>query len=655
VGLDYFSSLAYLPSIAVEAAGPLAPLGALVIVLVTLLIVLPVYTYVVGRSPHGQGATGLLERTIPGWRAKILVLTLLGFIAADFVVTRSLSVADAGSHLISNPLWQNAVPHFAPASESIANWVGPAVWTRIEPLCTQQIGITIGLSLLSFAFWFWMQGGFTRRVLVLAAVVVIVYLLLTSVVIASGLFHLATHPQLVQTWFDEVLLQCPGPSGRSTGSLACMLLLLAIVPFPQMALGFSGFELSMAITPLVEGDAGDDAERPLGRIRNTRKLMLVAAVIMSVYVLGSVIVSTILVDVDAMRAQGPAEHRVLAYLAHGGALVDGQHATNLNGLFGAAFGTLYDISTVTILCLAGASVMISLRSLVPSYLHRTGMELDWAHRVGFTMHVSNTIILLVTVVFHASVSAQQWAYATSVLVLLGGAAIAALADVRQRWQGSRIRVLVLVPFVLSCGFLLSMACLVIFINRSGLVIALAFVVSLMATSFVSRWLRSTELRFQGFAFADEPSQARWKQICGMEFEVLVPHRPGRFPLADRDREIRRKHRLPPETPIIFIEVELGDPSDFYHRPLMRIEREGGLEVIRVSHCASVSHVIAAAGLEFARIGRPPEIIFGWSHERPLAANLNFLLFGQGNVPWMVQELVRHAAPDPAKRPRIVVG
>src|SRR5260370_41061125 len=86
VGLDYFSTLAYLPSIAVRAAGPLAPLAALGVVAVTLLAALPVYAYVVGRSPHGLGAVGLLEKNTRGWHGKTLILVVLGFIAADFVV-----------------------------------------------------------------------------------------------------------------------------------------------------------------------------------------------------------------------------------------------------------------------------------------------------------------------------------------------------------------------------------------------------------------------------------------------------------------------------------------------------------------------------------------------------------------------------------------
>ena len=119
VGLDYFSTLAYLPSIAVEAAGDLAPLAVALVLLVTWLLALPVYYYVVGRSPHGHGATALVEQTYPGWRGKILVLTLLGFAAADFVITRSLSVADAATHLIHNPHGQTLLARARPCG----NWL----------------------------------------------------------------------------------------------------------------------------------------------------------------------------------------------------------------------------------------------------------------------------------------------------------------------------------------------------------------------------------------------------------------------------------------------------------------------------------------------------------------------------------------------------
>ena len=653
VGLDYFSTLAYLPTIMVEAAGNLAPLAAVLLVLVTLLMAVPVYAYVIGRSPGGQGATGLLEQTLHGWRGKLLVLVLMGFVAADFVVTRSLSVADASTHVLHNPHWHWAVDHFAPSDDEVRTSVGAAIWQRIESHWTRQMALTLGLSLLAFAFLWLLQGGFTRNVLRLAALAVGIYMLLTGAVIASGLWHLYQHPQLFEDWRNQVLLMGGGPkAGRAA---IWQLIVLSIGAFPQLALAISGFELSMTVAPLVKGKRGDDSQHPAGRIRNARKLMVSAALIMAFYMLGAVLVTTLLIPGGAIGSGGAAQHRALAYLAHGEALSNGQSASALNSWFSHEFGSIYDASAVLVLCLAGASGMIALRDLVPQYLYRLGMEMDWALRFGVMMHLFNAIILVVTVVFHANVSAQQGAYATSVLVLLSGAALAATVDLAQRWRGSRFQALVASPFALVFAFFISMAALTMVVNRSGLAIALMFVAAILSTSSVSRWLRSTELRFKGFAFDDEYSERRWQEILQLEFQVLVPHRPGLFSLAEKDRQVRRKHRLPPDAYLLFIEVNLGDPSDFHHIPQMKIELEGELEVIRVSHAASVAHVLAAIGLEFCRVGRPPEIIFGWSHETPLAANLNFLLFGKGNVPWMVKALVRKAECHSERRPRIVVG
>src|SRR5436309_1703361 len=115
--LDYLSTLAYQPSIAYQAAGLLAPLATVVVVLVTLFAALPVYLYVAGRSPHGGGAVALLERLVPGWRGKFLILILLGFTATDFVFTRTFSAAAAAEHLIHNPqpAWQDALDRVARA------------------------------------------------------------------------------------------------------------------------------------------------------------------------------------------------------------------------------------------------------------------------------------------------------------------------------------------------------------------------------------------------------------------------------------------------------------------------------------------------------------------------------------------------------------
>lgn len=656
IGVDYFSTLAYLPAIAFHSAGPWAPWAALLVFLVTLFVALPLYAYVLGRSPHGQGATGLIEKTIPGWRAKFLILVLMGFVAADFVVTRSLSTADAAVHVNRNPHWAAFVDGYAPTAAAVKEALGPGWGSWLAPYWNRQVGVTFALMALAILFWLLLARGFTRGVLWLGTLVTGVYLALNAVLLGGLLGALAGEPALLGRWWDTFPSEAHQTAAHlEWRGLGLSLFALLIFSFPRMALGISGYELSMSLTPLVQGSPDDDPERPRRRIARTRWLLFVAAVVMGLFLCAATLVTALLVPPAAVEDGGPAAHRALAYLAHDGKLANGRSASSLVPFVGEAFGAAYDLATVVILCLAGVSVMISLRDQVPKYLHRMGMELTWAKRFGVLIQVFNLIILLITFVFKADVAAQEWAYATAVQVLLAGAAFAALADLWKRWSGSHWRPFLALPPLLAMLFFLATTGMTIWQNWSGVAIASCFVAALLLSSILSRWLRSTELRFQGFTFADSFSLQRWEEMCRIDFQALAPHRPGKYPLAQKNQEIRKKHRLPPEAHLIFIEVAVGDPSDFEHKPLMKIEIEDGLEVIRVSKAVSVAHVLAAIGLEWSRVGRAPEIIFGWSHESPLAANLNFLLLGEGNIPWMVQQLCLKAEPNEERRPRIVIG
>src|SRR5882757_120382 len=162
-GVDYFSTLGYQPSIAFENAGRLAPLATIVLVAVTLFGALPIYAYVAGRSHLGQGSIGMLAKLVSGWWGKALVLILLGFAATDFVITKTLSGADAAVHLITNPLWPLDV------SDDHEK-------TRQAIYVTSFLLVMLGASFMR---------GF-REVIGLAAVIVGVYLVLNTIVVGAG-------------------------------------------------------------------------------------------------------------------------------------------------------------------------------------------------------------------------------------------------------------------------------------------------------------------------------------------------------------------------------------------------------------------------------------------------------------------------------------
>ena len=639
-GVDYFSTLGYQPSIAFEAAGILAPVATVVLVLVTLFGALPVYSHVASVSPNGQGSIQMLERLMRGWTAKIVVLTLLGFAATDFVITKTLSAADAAEHLLHNPLWEKHGPA----------WL--AEWSTVG----QRMAITMFMLVLLGASF---MRGF-KEVIGMAVAIVGVYLLLNLVVIGSGLFYLATHPERLQLWFEHLMAGTQHWEIEHAEHFPYLdkgmisIVVVSVLIFPKLALGLSGFETGVAVMPLIRGDDDDTPQHPKGRIRNARKLLLTAALIMSACLFGSSLVTSMLIEPSELHAAteaggGHAKDRALAYIAHG------EGSRLINPLFGPVFGTIYDIATIVILGFAGASAMAGLLALVPRYLPRYGMAPEWARVTHLLVIMFTFINLLVTWVFKADVSAQGGAYATGVLVLMSSACVATVIDVFRSHKDRFILFRIPWSYLLICVVFLYTTAANMVERPDGIKIASCFIGAVLILSFASRLSRSTELRFEGFQFTDPTSRFLWDSLKHLEFPVLVPHRPGRQSLDSKEQAIREMHRLPPEVPIVFVEAELGDPSEFSHIPLMEVVETEGKFIIRIKRCASIAHAVAAAALELSKVGKPPEIHFGWSDESPLAASFSFLLFGEGNVPWMVRALINKVQPDPERQPRVVIG
>jgi hypothetical protein len=656
VGLDYFSTLAYQPSIAAEAAGPLAPLATAAIVLLTCLGALPVYAYIAGNAPPGQGSMALLEKRIAGWRGKFLILILLGFAATNFVFTRTLSAADAAVHVLNHPDagWQSTLDQWGHYGDKAKDWFSFPAWQTCCSYWNRQLVTTLLLLAVSFAMWPIVWYGFTRRMVQAALILVGAFVLLTSIILASGMVYVARHPELISDWWAAVEagrwgIEAPSWAGTDAESLVKMCLWL----LPKMALGLSGFEMSLVVMPLVRGRRGD-TDNPYGQIANTRKMLVSAALIMGLLLMGSALVTTLLMVPQSLLIEGQARERALAYIAHGGALAHEISPDAVNPLFGRTFGTIYDVVTILVLCLAGASVSVGLRSLMPQFLLRFGMEMRWAYAVGAIYHVINVINLVITMVFQASVEAQRGAYAVSVMAVMSAAAFAVTLDTvksRRWWK------LLLAPlfFAITIVFIV-MTGGIVYHHPGSVLISGLFILTVIGMSIFSRWWRAKEFRFEGFEFASPEARVLWDKVRHLEYSVLVPHRPGsRHSLDAKEAKIRKRHRVDPHVPIIFLEVVVDHPSDFVQRPLLDIRQEDARYCIRVSRCVSIAHVIVAIGLEFSKVGEPPEIHFGWADESPLAATLRFLIFGEGNVPFLVHDLLRRHEPDHNKRPRVIIG
>ena len=526
---------------------------------------------------------------------------LLGFAATDFTITMTLSAADASAHLIENP--------YAPT------------W-----LDGHAVAITLVLLALLGAIFL---KGF-REAIGIAVVLVGLYLTLNAVVVAVGLAQVVMHPGVFSDW-TRLLFATQHPSWLAVCGVALLV-------FPKLALGLSGFETGVAVMPQIMGAPGDTERRPLGRIAGARKLLTTAAAIMSVALVLSSVVTTLLIPPAAFQVGGAANGRALAYLAH--------------EYLGNGFGTLYDVSTIAILWFAGASAMAGLLNLVPRYLPRYGMAPRWARAVRPLVFVFTAIAFAVTLRFDASVDAQGGAYATGVLVLISSASVAVTLSARR----ARRRRAAAFFAVVSAVFLYTTVANVLE-RPDGLRIGGLFILAIVVVSLVSRGRRAFELRGAGISFDSEAEHfLAGAAKCGTL--RLVAHDPSDTSAdtyRDKVVQIRRVNDIPRWAPLIFLEVTVDDASDFETDLHVRGEERYGHRILTVSGSV-VANTIAEVLLAVRdRTGLVPHVYFTWTEGNPLLNLLKFLFVGVGEVAPVAREVLREAEPVPANRPWVHVS
>jgi hypothetical protein len=461
-------------------------------------------------------------------------------------------------------------------------------------------------------------------------VLVAVFLVLNAIVIAVSIGHVAENTVVITDWWSALTAQHGNP---------LIMVGIALIVFPKLALGLSGFETGVAVMPQISGKPGDTEANPAGRIRGAQRLLTTAAIIMSTFLITSSIVTTFLIPQEEFKAGGEANGRALAYLAH--------------EYLGPAFGTAYDISTICILWFAGASAMAGLLNLVPRYLPRYGMAPQWARAVRPMVIVFTLIAFVITIVFQANVDAQGGAYATGVLVLITSASVAVTLSALHKKQRKRT-----VGFGAIAVVFVYTTITNVFERPDGVRIAALFILGILVVSIVSRVQRSFQLRAtsvtldataQDFVLADADA---YDQV------LIVANEPDDGSASEYRQKIsdeRRDSGIPSRRPVIFLEVYPTDSSNFEEDLEVRGVVKHGNRVLEV-HSGNIPNTIATVLLSIRDLtGTVPDIYFEWTEGNPISNMFKYLITGGGEVAPVTREVLRRAEPKRTRRPDVHVS
>ena len=197
--------------------------------LVTLFGALPVYAQVAGRSYAGQGSIAMLENVLAGWKGSCSCWCCSGSPATDFVITMTLSAADAAKHAIENPFFHPILG---------------------EHTILVTLGILVVLAIVFLV-------GF-KEAIGLAAAAAVPYLALNLVVLGRGLWEVVdASRRCIDNWRAAL---------SARGDIS-MLIAGAALVFPKLALGLSGFETGVSVMPLIDGGEADRDYNPRAAVR----------------------------------------------------------------------------------------------------------------------------------------------------------------------------------------------------------------------------------------------------------------------------------------------------------------------------------------------------------------------------------------------------
>jgi hypothetical protein len=266
--------------------------------------------------------------------------------------------------------------------------------------------------------------------------------------------------------------------------------------------------------------------------------------------------------------------------------------------------------------------------------------------------IFTSVCVAVTVLFRADVEHQAGAYATGVLAVMTSASIAVTLSARR--QAVRRAV---AWFAVVAAIFVYTSALTILDRPEGLQIALLFIAAIVVVSFVSRLWRVTELRIAGVEldqeacrFVEEASRAGALHIIAND-----PDRPDARDYAAKVRHHQAREGIPSGQPVLFLEIQVLDPSDFAHKLQVRGVEVDGFRIL-CAQSSAVPNAIAALLLDLRdRTSVVPHAYFNWAEAPPLQQIVEFLVLGEGDIAPVTHEVLRSAERAPFNRPIVHVS
>jgi hypothetical protein len=189
-------------------------------------------------------------------------------------------------------------------------------------------------------------------------------------------------------------------------------------------------------------------------------------------------------------------------------------------------------------------------------------------------------------------------------------------------------------------------------------VATTIITAIIVVSLISRIRRPLELRQEHIEIDETARRFIEEASQGDEIHIIAHRR--RF--GDDPEEYARKlieqreyNHIPEDVPVLFLEIDVEDPSEFEDVLEIRGAGIGGYRVLRAESSAVLNAIAAFLIHVRDTTGKTPHCYFGRTEGNPFVYVIRYILLGEGDTAPVTHEILREAEPNLQRRPIIHVG